>query len=136
LQFVAKKRGVDYYNDSKATNVDATIKALESFPSGIRLILGGKDKASDYTQLLPLLKARTVAIYTIGMAADIIANQIGEEVKLTAAGTLAEAVRLASESAQPGETVLLAPACASFDQFTSYEHRGRVFVELVKALPD
>lgn len=136
LQFVAKKRGVEYYNDSKATNVDATIKALESFPSGIRLILGGKDKASDYTQLLPLLNERTVAVYTIGMAADIIAKQIGEEVKLTAAETLAEAVRLASEAAQPGETVLLAPACASFDQFTSYEHRGRVFVELVQNLPN
>ncbi|SDF47199.1 UDP-N-acetylmuramoyl-L-alanine--D-glutamate ligase [Terriglobus roseus] len=136
LQFVAKKRGVEYYNDSKATNVDATIKALESFPSGIRIILGGKDKASDYTQLLPLLKERTVAVYTIGMAADIIAKQIGDQVKLTPAGTLSEAVRLASESAQPGETVLLAPACASFDQFTSYEHRGRVFVELVQNLPE
>ncbi|WP_047489201.1 UDP-N-acetylmuramoyl-L-alanine--D-glutamate ligase [Terriglobus sp. TAA 43] len=136
LQFVAKKRGVEYYNDSKATNVDATIKALESFPSGIRLILGGKDKASDYTQLLPLLKERTVAVYTIGMAADIIAKQIGDQVKLTPAVTLAEAIRLASESAQAGETVLLAPACASFDQFTSYEHRGRVFVELVQNLPN
>ena len=136
LQFVAKKRGVDYYNDSKATNVDATIKALESFPSGIRLILGGKDKASDYTQLLPLLKQRTVAVYTIGMAADIIASQIGNDVLLTAAGTLDQAVRLASEAAQAGETVLLAPACASFDQFISYEHRGRVFVDLVKALSD
>lgn len=136
LQFVAKKRGVDFYNDSKATNVDATIKALQSFQAGIHLILGGKDKGSDYTQLAPLLKERASAVYTIGAAADIIAAQIGQDVTLTPAGTLAEAVRLASSSAVAGETVLLAPACASFDQFTSYEHRGRVFVELVAGLPD
>lgn len=136
LQFVAKKRGVDFYNDSKATNVDATIKALQSFPSGVHLILGGKDKGSDYTQLVPLLQERASAVYTIGAAADIIAAQIGNDVTLTRAGTLAEAVRLASSSAVAGETVLLAPACASFDQFTSYEHRGRVFVDLVTALPD
>jgi UDP-N-acetylmuramoylalanine--D-glutamate ligase len=135
LQFVAKVRGVDYYNDSKATNVDATAKALASFPSGVRLILGGKDKGSDYTELLPLLKQRTVAIYTIGAAAEIIERQLGDEVKLTPAGTLADAVRLASAAATAGETVLLAPACASFDQFTSYEHRGRMFVDLVQALP-
>ena len=136
LQFVRQVRGVNYYNDSKATNVDATSKALASFAGGVRVILGGKDKGSDYTQLLPLLKARTVAIYTIGAAASIIASQIGAEVTLTSAGTLAEAVRMASLDAKAGETVLLAPACASFDQFTSYEHRGRVFVELVQALPD
>lgn len=136
LQFVAKKRGVDFYNDSKATNVDATIKALQSFAFGVRLILGGKDKNSDYRQLVPLLKERTVAVYTIGTAAEIIASQIGGEIALTPAGTLAEAVRLASTEATAGETVLLAPACASFDQFTSYEHRGRVFVELVRALPE
>ncbi len=135
LQFVAKVRGVDYYNDSKATNVDATAKALASFPGGVRLILGGKDKGSDYTELLPLLRERTVAIYTIGMAAEIIERQLTDEIALTPAGTLAEAVRMASIAAQPGETVLLAPACSSFDQFTSYEHRGRVFVELVRALP-
>ncbi|SEC31083.1 UDP-N-acetylmuramoyl-L-alanine--D-glutamate ligase [Terriglobus roseus] len=134
LQFVRQVRGVAYYNDSKATNVDATAKALASFASGVRVILGGKDKGSDYTLLVPLLKERTVAVYTIGAAASIIASQIGEDVVLTPAGTLAEAVRLASLTAKAGETVLLAPACASFDQFTSYEHRGRVFVELVEAL--
>jgi len=136
LQFVAQKRGVDYYNDSKATNVDATIKALESFPAGVRLILGGKDKGSDYTQLLPLLKVRTVAIYTIGAAAGIIAKQIGDEVDLTPAGTLENALSMAASAAKPGETVLLAPACASFDQFTSYEHRGHVFKDLVRALSE
>jgi UDP-N-acetylmuramoylalanine--D-glutamate ligase len=135
LQFVAKVRGVDYYNDSKATNVDATAKALASFAGGVRVILGGKDKGSDYTELLPLLRERTVAVYTVGAAAEIIERQLAGAIDLQRAGTLAEAVRMASAAAQPGETVLLAPACASFDQFTSYEHRGRVFVELVKALP-
>ena len=136
LQFVRQARGVNYYNDSKATNVDATAKALASFAGGVRVILGGKDKGSDYTELLLLLKERTVAIYTIGAAASIIASQIGQDVSLTPAGTLAEAVRMASSEAKAGETVLLAPACASFDQFTSYEHRGRAFAELVSALPE
>ncbi|MGI4757534.1 MAG: UDP-N-acetylmuramoyl-L-alanine--D-glutamate ligase [Janthinobacterium lividum] len=135
LQFVAKVRGVDYYNDSKATNVDAAMKALASFAGGVRIILGGKDKGSDYTELLPLLRERTVAIYTIGAAADIIDRQLGAEIKLERTGTLANAVAMAAASAQAGETVLLAPACASFDQFESYEHRGRVFTELVRALP-
>jgi UDP-N-acetylmuramoylalanine--D-glutamate ligase len=136
LQFVRSVRGVAYYNDSKATNVDATAKALASFAGGVRVILGGKDKGSDYTSLVPLLKARTVAVYTIGAAAEIIASQIGTDVALTPAGTLTEAIRMASSDAKAGETVLLAPACASFDQFTNYEHRGRVFVELVQGLSE
>ena len=136
LQFVAKVRGVDYYNDSKATNVDATAKALASFAGGVRVILGGKDKGSDYTELLSLLRERAVAVYTIGTAAGIIERQLAGEIKIERAGTLAEAVRLAAAAAQPGETVLLAPACSSFDQFENYEHRGRVFTELVRALPD
>ncbi len=135
LQFVAKVRGVDYYNDSKATNVDATAKALASFAGGVRVILGGKDKGSDYTQLLPLLRERSVAIYTIGAAAELIERQLAGSIGTTHAGTLAEAVRMAHEAAAPGETVLLAPACASFDQFENYEHRGHVFVDLVRALP-
>ncbi len=135
LQFVAKVNGVDYYNDSKATNVDATAKALASFAGGIHIILGGKDKGSDYTELLPLLRERATAIYTIGAAAGIIADQIGDDVTLTPAGTLDKAVKLAYDAARPGETVLLAPACASFDQFENYEQRGRVFTGLVLALP-
>jgi UDP-N-acetylmuramoylalanine--D-glutamate ligase len=134
LQFVAKVRGVDYYNDSKATNVDATAKALASFSGGVRIILGGKDKGSDYTTLLPLLRERTVAVYLIGAAASIIQKQLGDQITLTPAGSMEAAIRLAYGAAQPGETVLLAPACASFDQFENYEHRGRVFTELVQAL--
>ena len=134
LQFVRQVRGVEYYNDSKATNVDATAKALASFAGGVRVILGGKDKGSDYTELLPLLRERAVAVYTIGAAAEIIERQLAGEITMERAGTLEQAVRLAAAAAQPGETVLLAPACSSFDQFENYEHRGRVFAELVNAL--
>jgi len=133
LEFVATIRGVDYYNDSKATNVDATIKALESFPANIHLILGGKDKGSDYTVLNDLLRQRVKRIYTIGAAAEKIESQIkGPEV--VHADTLENALRKANAVAQAGDVVLLAPACASFDQFKSYEHRGRLFKEIVRGL--
>ncbi len=140
LEYVATVRSVDYYNDSKATNVDATIKALESFPRNIHLILGGKDKGSDYTVLNELLRERVKRVYTIGAAAEKIESQIvssksgGPEV--VRAETLENAIRKAHDAAQPGDVVLLAPACASFDQFKSYEHRGRVFKEIVKGLTD
>ena len=131
LEYVATRNGVDFYNDSKATNVDATAKALAAFSSGIHLILGGKDKGSDYTQLTPLLRDRVRAVYTIGAAADKIESQLRGVVSLHSCGTLEKAVRAASSAAHSGEVVLLAPACSSFDQFESYEHRGRVFKELV-----
>jgi UDP-N-acetylmuramoylalanine--D-glutamate ligase len=133
LEFVATIRGVDYYNDSKATNVDATIKALESFPANIHLILGGKDKGSDYTVLNDLLRQRVKRVYTIGAAAAKIESQI-KGVEVVHAETLENALRKANAAAQPGDVVLLAPACASFDQFKSYEHRGRVFKEIVHGL--
>jgi UDP-N-acetylmuramoylalanine--D-glutamate ligase len=133
LEFVATIRGVDYYNDSKATNVDATIKALESFPGDIHLILGGKDKGSDYGVLNDLLRERVKRVYTIGAAAEKIESQIkGTEVEH--AETLENAVRKANAAAEAGDVVLLAPACASFDQFRSYEHRGKVFKEIVRGL--
>ena len=135
LEYVATVRGVEYYNDSKATNVDATIKALESFPSGVHLILGGKDKGSDYTVLYDLLRRRVKRVYTIGAAAQKIESQIKDAVQVVSAATLEAAVKQAANSAQAGEVVLLAPACASFDQFENYEHRGRVFKELVRGLP-
>ena len=134
LEFVAKVAGVDYYNDSKATNVDATIKALESFPANIHLILGGKDKGSDYTVLHDLLRQRVKRVYTIGAAAAKIESQIQGAAEIEHAETLENAVRRASESAVLGDVILLAPACASFDQFQSYEHRGRVFKEVVHSL--
>src|SRR5579864_4638240 len=133
LEFVATIGGVDYYNDSKATNVDATIKALESFPANIHLILGGKDKGSDYTVLNDLLRQRVKRVYTIGAAAAKIESQV-KGAEIVHAETLENAIRKASAVAQPGDVVLLAPACASFDQFKNYEHRGKVFKDIVAAL--
>ena len=134
LEYVATLRGVQYYNDSKATNVDATIKALQSFPANIHLIIGGKDKDSNYTELTPLIAERVKRVYTIGAAAAKIESQIGQAAPVTSAQTLESAVRKAADLAVDGDIVLLAPACASFDQFPSYEHRGRVFKELVQSL--
>jgi UDP-N-acetylmuramoylalanine--D-glutamate ligase len=133
LEFVAEINGVDYYNDSKATNVDAAAKAIAAFPGGIHLILGGKDKSSDYRQLRSLLEERVKAVYTIGAAAEKIEMQIYGAVPVVSAGTLDQAVAKAAEAARPGEIVLLAPACSSFDQFENYEHRGQVFKDLVHA---
>jgi UDP-N-acetylmuramoylalanine--D-glutamate ligase len=134
LEFVAAIRGVDFYNDSKATNVDATKKALEAFPGGVHLILGGKDKNSDYTELSDLLRARCKVVYTIGSAAQKIEQHLAGVVKIVSAGTLDAATRRAAEDAQPGDIVLLAPACSSFDQFENYGQRGRVFKDFVKQL--
>jgi UDP-N-acetylmuramoylalanine--D-glutamate ligase len=134
LEYVATIRGVEYYNDSKATNVDATIKALESFPANVHLILGGKDKDSDYTLLSDLLRQRVKRVYTIGAAAEKIESQIKGETEVDQAETLETALKRAAATAQSGDVVLLAPACASFDQFNNYEHRGRVFKEVVHAL--
>ncbi|HLI03581.1 MAG TPA: UDP-N-acetylmuramoyl-L-alanine--D-glutamate ligase [Terracidiphilus sp.] len=134
LEFVASINGVDFYNDSKATNVDATAKAVAAFPSGIHLILGGKDKGSDYTTLSDLLRERVRAVYTIGSAAAKIESQLRGVVSLHSCATLEKAVNAAAAAARPGEVVLLAPACSSFDQFENYEHRGRVFKELVNEL--
>jgi UDP-N-acetylmuramoylalanine--D-glutamate ligase len=134
IEYVATIRGVEYYNDSKATNVDATIKALESFPANIHLILGGKDKDSDYTQLNHLLRERVKQVYTIGAAAEKIESQIREAAKIVHAETLEKAVKQAASSAQSGDVVLLAPACASFDQFRNYQHRGQIFKDTVRAL--
>lgn len=131
LEHVATIDSVEYYNDSKATNVDATAKAIESFPGNIHLILGGKDKNSDYTELNALLKERVKAVYTIGAAAEKIESHIRGIVPICHMETMEKAVTKAGDSAKPGDIVLLAPACSSFDQFQSYEHRGRVFKELV-----
>ncbi|MFZ0539264.1 MAG: UDP-N-acetylmuramoyl-L-alanine--D-glutamate ligase [Candidatus Sulfotelmatobacter sp.] len=133
LEYVATIRGVDYYNDSKATNVDATIKALESFPANIHLILGGKDKGSDYSVLNDLLRHRVKRVYTIGAAAEKIESQV-KNVEVVHAETLENALRKANASAVLGDVVLLAPACASFDQFKNYEQRGQVFKEIVRGL--
>ncbi len=134
LEFVRNLGGVDYYNDSKATSVDATLKAIDAFPGGLWIILGGKDKGSDYTLLRHPLEAKAHAALLIGAAASKIASHLEGSIELIECGDMAGAVKAAHERAQAGDTVLLAPACASFDQFRSFEHRGEVFKQLVGAL--
>lgn len=133
LEFVRDRNGVAYYNDSKATNVDATEKAIDAFHAGIWIILGGKDKNSDFTVLRDKLQKKARGLLLIGAAANTIATQL-EGLPIIPCGTIEKAVEYAAGQAVAGETVLLAPACASFDQFDNYEHRGRVFKDLVKGL--
>jgi UDP-N-acetylmuramoylalanine--D-glutamate ligase len=134
IEFVRRLHGVDYYNDSKATSVDATLKAIDAFEGGLWIILGGKDKGSDYTVMREPLRTSAKSALLIGAAAEKIASHLGDAVPTVQCGDLATAVRIGRERAREGDTVLLAPACASFDQFTSFEHRGRVFKELVGGL--
>ena len=136
LEFVRNVRGIDYYNDSKATSVDATLKALDAFPGGLWVILGGKDKGLDYAALREPLAAKAHAGLLIGAAAPKIAAQLAGAVPLVQAGTVDAAIAYAAEHGNPGDTVLLAPACASFDQFRSFEHRGEVFKQLVNQLKE
>jgi len=134
LEFVSEIGGVRYYNDSKATNVDATLKALDAFPGRILIVLGGKDKGSDYTLLQKSLREKAILALLIGAAAEKIEKQITGSVAIEQAGTIERAVEIAAHAVRPGDIVLLAPACASFDQFQNYEHRGRVFKDLVHQL--
>jgi UDP-N-acetylmuramoylalanine--D-glutamate ligase len=134
LEYVATRNGVKFYNDSKATNVDATAKAVAAFPSGIHLILGGKDKGSPYTVLAPLLRERVRAVYTIGAAAAKIESQLRGVVPIHSSKTLDAAVAAAASAAHSGDVVLLAPACSSYDQFENYEQRGHAFKQLVQEL--
>jgi UDP-N-acetylmuramoylalanine--D-glutamate ligase len=131
LEFVAEINGVKFYNDSKATNVDSTIKALEAFDQGVIVILGGKDKGGDYAPLAPLIQSRCEHVILIGAAANKIAAALENTKPLHRAATMPDAVKLGNELAKAGNIVLLAPACASFDMFDNYEHRGQVFKEAV-----
>jgi UDP-N-acetylmuramoylalanine--D-glutamate ligase len=136
LEFVRRLNGVDWYNDSKATNVDATLKAIAAFDDGLWVILGGKDKNSDYSVLTSPLGAKARGALLIGAAADKIDAQLHGAVPLFHSGTIEAAVAEAYARAKSGDTVLLAPACASFDQFENFEHRGREFKRLVNALAE
>jgi UDP-N-acetylmuramoylalanine--D-glutamate ligase len=136
IEFVRQVGGVDFYNDSKATNVDATLKSIAAFPGGLWIVLGGKHKGSPYAALREPLAGKGRAALLIGAAAPLIAADLAGAVRLIQAGTLEAAVRTAFEEAQPGDTVLLAPACASFDQFENYQQRGRIFKNLVESLAE
>ncbi len=134
LEFVREVSGISFYNDSKATSVDATLKALSAFPGGLWVILGGKDKGLDYSVLREPLAAKAHAALVIGAAASKIAAQLEGALPIVQAGALDAAIAHAFAHGTPGDSVLLAPACASFDQFTSFEHRGEVFKAIVNQL--
>ncbi|MGH9760595.1 MAG: glutamate ligase domain-containing protein, partial [Blastocatellia bacterium] len=134
IEFVETIKGVKYYNDSKATNVDSTVKSLEAFSGNIILILGGKDKGSDYAQLAHLVSERVKQIVLIGAASDKIASQLYGIKPIVRAGSMADAIAQSTRAAVSGDIVLLAPACASFDMFDNYEHRGRAFKDEVRKL--
>jgi len=141
IEYVRTLNGVAYYNDSKATNVDASLKAIDAFPSGLWIILGGKDKGSDYSLLREPLRQRAKGVLLIGAeppypyaAAPIIRKELEGAVAIAVCGTLEHAVVYAHAHAAAGDTVLLSPACASFDQFLNYEERGKHFKHLVTQL--
>ena len=135
MQQVAAQGGVTWYDDSKGTNPAATIKSLEGFANGtVHLILGGRNKGADFAPLAPLARAKARRLYLIGEAAGEIERALGGAAPLELSGTLAAAVRSAARHAQPGEAVVLSPACASFDQFRNFAHRGEVFQAEVRAV--
>jgi UDP-N-acetylmuramoylalanine--D-glutamate ligase len=137
LEFVSELNGVKFYNDSKATSVDATVKALEAFADEIGkivLILGGRGKKAPYLPLAPLIRNKARKLVLIGEDAQAIAEELGEFAPIEFAVDMRDAVTLSFQTAQPGDTVLLAPACASFDMFDSFEHRGSVFKKEVSSL--
>jgi len=134
LEFVRQLDGIDFYNDSKATSVDATLKALDAFPGGVWIILGGKDKGLDYSLLREPLREKAHAALLIGAASGKIAAALDGAVPLVDLQTLDAAIEYGHRNGRAGDTVLLAPACASFDQFRSYEHRGETFKQLVTQL--
>ena len=137
LEEVAEVNGVRFFNDSKATSVDATMKALEAFAAErgkVVLILGGRGKQAPYSPLAPLIKQLARKLILIGEDAPAIERELGAVVPFETAADMHDAVERAFAAAQPGDIVLLAPACASFDMFESFEHRGRVFKEEVSSL--
>ncbi|HEX8155051.1 MAG TPA: UDP-N-acetylmuramoyl-L-alanine--D-glutamate ligase, partial [Thermoanaerobaculia bacterium] len=135
MVLVRELDGVRYVNDSKGTNVDATLASLQGFdPGSVILILGGKDKAGEFERMRDLVQAKARTVLTIGMAADRIAEALEGAAAIVPAGDMQHAIEWARANAKPGETVLLSPACASFDQYRNFGHRGEHFEELVRAL--
>jgi UDP-N-acetylmuramoylalanine--D-glutamate ligase len=136
LEPVAVINGVEYINDSKATSVAATVCALEAFPEETRLILlaGGKDKGGSYSPLAPLAKARCKAVLVFGEARHLLAAALSASTQVIVVEEITEAVQRANAMASPGDVVLLAPACSSYDQFPNFEVRGDAFRSVVRAL--
>ena len=135
IEYVTSIRGVDFFNDSKATNVDSAIKGVSSFEGNVILILGGKDKGAPYEPLVEAMRGKVKHVFLIGEAADRIAAALGKEFPVNRASTLTSAVRQSVTIGKPGDVVLLSPACASFDMFDNFEHRGQAFKSAVQELP-
>ena len=131
LEFVREINGVTFVNDSKATNVESVWYALQSFEAPVIVLLGGRDKGNDYSRLFDLVKKHVKGVVAIGESADTVANAFLSLTPVAKARSMDEAVRTAAGLASAGDVVLLSPACASFDWFENYEHRGRVFKEIV-----
>lgn len=136
LEKVGEVRGIGFYDDSKATNVGAVVKALEGFDRPVILIAGGRDKGGDYHPLRELIQTKVKALILIGEAREKMMKQLGPLTKTQAANTLEEAVTLAFHQGQAGDLVLLSPACSSFDMFRDYVHRGNVFQKAVRELEE
>jgi UDP-N-acetylmuramoylalanine--D-glutamate ligase len=135
LEHVATFRGVSFYNDSKATNLDAAARALGSFPVGrVQLILGGRDKGGDWPSFARLVRERARRALLVGEAAGVIREGLGESIEMLECGTVPEAVNVAFADARNGDVVLLSPGCASFDQYRNFEERGEDFERAVRAL--
>ena len=135
IEFVTAINGVQFFNDSKATNVDSSIKAVESFDGKVIIILGGLDKGAPYAPLIDAMIPRVKLVILIGAAAAKIEDAIGGRLPALRATSMADAVRLGLVNGNPGDVVLLSPACASFDMFDNYEHRGKTFKEAVRSWP-
>jgi UDP-N-acetylmuramoylalanine--D-glutamate ligase len=134
IEFVRKLHGVTFIDDSKATNVDAVHRALDAFDDPVVLIMGGRDKGGDYRILENGICKHVKHLIILGESADLIAEALGHRVPVDRVATMADAVRAAHHTAVPGDIVLLSPACASFDMFNSYAHRGDVFQSEVNHL--
>jgi UDP-N-acetylmuramoylalanine--D-glutamate ligase len=134
LQWVANLRGVDFFDDSKGTNVGAVVRSLEHFQRPVILIAGGRDKGGDYQPLSPLLCQKVKQLILLGEAQDIMAAALAGQAPIQTAADMAQAVELAFAAAIPGDVVLLSPACSSFDMFRDYAHRGNVFQQAVRSL--
>jgi len=137
LEFVAEIDGVKFYNDSKATSVDATLKALEAFAKEqgkVVLILGGRGKKAPYAPLIDLIRTKVRQLVLIGEDSETIASELGDYASVERASDMRDAVAKSFAAAKPGDVILLAPACASFDMFDSFEHRGKVFKQEISDL--
>ena len=134
LEFVRRKGGVEFFNDSKATNVHSVLKALESFDDPIILIAGGKDKGVDFAPMVPLVQRKVKNLILVGEAKERLNRTIGDFSETFIIGTFEEAVLLAYQKSRSGDIILLSPGCSSYDMFQNFEERGNYFKELIKKL--